>query len=355
VRERGEEAIDADRRADRGKRRAEEAHHQIVVAAAAEDGAELRRVEEDRLEHRAGVVGQTAGDGEIERHAVVAVAEVVEVTGDALDHVELFARVLDVREELAHLGEDIAALVAFDGEEGDDAIDLLAGEADAANDVARLVFVAFHQFETDLLEADLVELVEDAEDVDPLFGGDAGEREQQIEDGPAGEADQIALDAERGERVAHPGDDFGVGDLAVDADRVEVELGELAVASLVRLVGAPDRRDLVAAEGAGELRILRDDACQRRGEVEAEAEVFFLRIADAEDRLLRFLAGAAGEDVEELDGGGGQRNEAVVFVDAADGVDHPLASQHLIGKKVAEAAGEARDDGISHSGFALER
>src|SRR5207248_11677390 len=78
--------------------------------------------------------------------------------------------------------------------------------------------------------------------------------------------------------------------------------------------------------------------------VEAESEGFVLGVGDAKDRLLRPLPGGAGKDVEELDGGHVERDEAVELVDAADRVDHPLPGEHLIGEEVAEAAGEARLD-----------
>src|SRR5207237_10603535 len=129
-----------------------------------------------------------------------------------------------------------------------DALDLVARQADAADDVARLVFVALHQLETNFVEADFVELVEDAEDVDALLGRDARVLEQQVQHRPAGEADEGAADVERLETVAHAGDDLGVGDVGLGADGVEVELRELAEATLVRRVGAPPRPDLGAAE-----------------------------------------------------------------------------------------------------------
>ena len=103
VDQRREQAVDAHRGADGRHLLAQEAHHQIVVAAAAEDRAELRRVEQDRLEHRAGVVGEAAGDREVERHLVVAVAEGVEVVGDPLDGRDLRLRPLDAGEEVAEL------------------------------------------------------------------------------------------------------------------------------------------------------------------------------------------------------------------------------------------------------------
>ena len=56
----------------------------------------------------------------------------------------------------------------------------------------------------------------------------------------------------------------------------------------------------------------------------------------------------AAQHVEVLDGGGDERHEAVELVDAADGVDHPLPRQHLVGQQVAQAAGETRLDGVCH-------
>ena len=163
VSQRGEEAIDADRCADGRNRFAEEAHDQVVVTSAAEDRAELRRVEQDGFEDRAGVVGEAAGDGEIERDAIVAVAEGVEMIRDPLDDVDLCRGVIEAGEEIAELRHDIAARIGFDIEEALDAIDLIGGQADAADRVARLVLVAVHQLARDFVEADFVEFVEDAE------------------------------------------------------------------------------------------------------------------------------------------------------------------------------------------------
>ena len=71
---------------------AEEAHHEIVVTSAAEDGAELRRVEKNGLEDGTGVVRQSAGDRQVERDAIIAVAKGIEMIGDSSDGVDLFRR-----------------------------------------------------------------------------------------------------------------------------------------------------------------------------------------------------------------------------------------------------------------------
>ena len=339
----GEQAVDADRGADRGDALAEEAHHQVVVAAAAEDRAELRRVEEHRLEHRAGVVGEAAGDRHVERHLVVAVSQGVEVVGDLLDEAELGVRVLHPREGRAQLGERRPPVRGRDSEEALDLVDLPAGQADTADRVAGGIDVPLGQLQADLLHPHLVELVEDAEDIARPLGGDAGVGEEDVQDAARGEADAERPDLERVQGVAHAGHDLGVGDLRFSADRVEVELSELAEAPLVRLVGAPDRGDLVAAEGARQLAVLGDHPGERHGQVEAQAERLRLGVADREDRLRRLLPGrGAAQDVEVLDGGRRQGDEAVELVDTADGVDHVLAGQQLLGQEIAQAARDAR-------------
>ena len=121
--------------------------------------------------------------------------------------------VIESGKEIAELHHDVAACIGFDVEKALDAIDLIGGQADAADRVARLVLVAAHQLAGDFVEADFVEFVENAKDVSPLNVVYRGKIEEQIEHCPAGEADEIAADVERGQRVAHPGNDLGVGDL----------------------------------------------------------------------------------------------------------------------------------------------
>ncbi|MEZ5365515.1 MAG: hypothetical protein R2748_25090 [Bryobacterales bacterium] len=86
-------------------------------------------------------------------------------------------------------------------------------ETDAAYGVAGLVLVAGGELQAHLRHADLVELVEHAEDVDALFLADAGIGEQKVEDLARREAHDVAADLERFEGVAHGGHDLDVGDL----------------------------------------------------------------------------------------------------------------------------------------------
>ena len=125
-----------------------------------------------------------------------------------------------------------------------------------------------------------------------------GVREKQIEHRARREADEIAADVQRRQRIAHPGDDLGIGDLADGADRVEIELRELAIPSFVGFVGAPHRRNLIAPERPRQIGVLRDHARERNGEIESKSELFALRIRHAKNRLLRFLSRAAGKHIE---------------------------------------------------------
>src|SRR5206468_5572650 len=93
VRQRGEKSIDADRGADGWNPLAEEPHDQIVISSAAEYRSELRRIEKDGLEYRAGVVGQAACDREVERDAIIAVPQSVEVIGNARHRIDLCRRI----------------------------------------------------------------------------------------------------------------------------------------------------------------------------------------------------------------------------------------------------------------------
>src|SRR6185436_9797967 len=95
-------------------------------------------------------------------------------------------------------------------------------EAESADHVARFIRVALHQLCPDLFQSNLVEFVEDAEDVDATRARYLREVEKQIQHGAAGETDEVAADAQCRKAVAHSCDDLGVGDLGLDADRVEI-------------------------------------------------------------------------------------------------------------------------------------
>ena len=166
--------------------------------------------------------------------------ELLRHTGEQLD----FGRgALHFLEQVAHLCERLLAARRAEGEELVNSIDLRAGKPQARDRAARFVLVADGQFQADLLVSKLVEFVEDAEYVMGPIVGDAGVREQEIQHAAARDADAEAADVQRLHRVAHGRDHLDVGDRGLDADRVDVELDELAEAAalLVGVVAAPRR------------------------------------------------------------------------------------------------------------------
>ena len=164
----------------------------------------------------------------------------------------------------------------------------------------------------------------------------------------------VDLDAELPHRQAAErlGDDerhLGLevrGELA-DVDDVDVGLGELAEAPLLRPLAAPDLLDLVAAEREGELAgVLEHVAGEGHGEVEVQAQrgipaaVVAGEPADAVDLLVGVTA-LAEQPVDRLDGPGLERREAVQLEDLADDVEEVQLEEPLGGQEL----GEPRDRG----------
>ena len=72
------------------------------------------------------------------------------------------------------------------------------------------------------------------------------------------------------------------------ADRVGIELGELAEAARARLLVPPHRANLIAAEGLRQvLVILGDVAGERRGQVVAERQPLIVVVLEGEHTLVR--------------------------------------------------------------------
>ncbi len=121
-----------------------------------------------------------------------------------------------------------------------------------------------------------------------------------------------------------------------NADRVDIELQELAKAAGPWFIGAPHRADCVSTKRLWQFLVLSDDASERNGVIEPQAELFLFGILNHEDGLLNFLAAGAGQHVKIFDRGSGQRNEPVEFVDASHHVDHVLTGQGVFRKKVPQ-------------------
>ena len=236
-------------------------------------------------------------------------------------------------------------------------------------DDGRLAHALVAHFLLHGLAAQLVQLVQGGHDVHHLLRltadlGDAGEQLTVVELHHHGKA-------ERGEDVVEELHQLHFVQQAGAADHVGIALEELAVAPLLRPVGAPHGLHLVALEGEGErVLVLHDEAGEGDREVVAEgllAELgaqfpgmhllpcgqglFHLgghlvpgvtAVQHLEDQPVALLAVLAGEGLELLHGGRLDGQVAVAFEHAPDGVQDVLAAAHLHRGEVARALGDGR-------------
>ena len=197
----------------------------------------------------------------------------------------------------------------------------------------------------------LVELVDGADG-----GGYVGDAQAAVE-----ALDQLAVvDLERQRRQRqrverldhHPHDlDVVVERQLVAADDVDVGLGELAVAALLRPLAAPGRLDLEAPERELQLAgVLQDVARERHRQVEVQAQrrcrrALVVGVQPAQDVDLLVDLAALGEAVERLDDAGLDVGEAVQLEGARAGA-------RSTSRSTARSAG--RNSGKPLSGVGLD-
>ena len=144
--------------------------------------------------------------------------------------------------------------------------------------------------------------------------------------------------------------------LGTAADDVYIALVELTVAAFLGTVGPPDRLDLEALEGEGDLAlVLYHVTGERHGEVVSEALFAHLRgqglvkvhaaegvagIEDAEQELVPFLAVLAQQGGKILLRRGLDFLIPVSTENAADGIEYIVATGHFF---LAEIAGSLWD------------
>ena len=198
------------------------------------------------------------------------------------------------------------------------------------------------QLPPDALGADLVQLVDRPVDAARPIGIDAGEQRQGGEELAVVDLDRRLGKPDRRQRLGHDGDRFGVGELARAADDVGVALPELAEAAPLRLLGPPDRGDVVALERQDDLVLVhRHHARQGHGQVVAHPDLAAAGVLEAVHQLL-VLAGLAGQDLQVLQRRRVERLEAVALEDLAEGADDALAQDHLRRQVVAESLEDLR-------------
>ena len=205
------------------------------------------------------------------------------------------------------------------------------------------------QFGIDSVAANFVHFVDGDGDVCEFVGiadglGDACQDFPVVDEQPHADV-QAAVDF-----INHL-DEFRFVQEGVAAHDVHVALVKFAVASFLRPVGAPHGLYLVAFEGEREFAlVLHDKPREGHGQVIAQAFLrnavgqadavafreFVVRdggeevpgVQDFEQQLVTFLPVFAHEGGEVLHGGGFERQVAVEFEHAFDGVEYVVAFHH---------------------------
>lgn len=129
------------------------------------------------------------------------------------------------------------------------------------------------------------------------------------------------------------------------ADRIGIELHELAEAAGARLLVAPDGARLIAAEGLGQgLIVLGHVAGERRRQVVAQREPLLVVVLEGEHaRVGPVLVGQElAERVGVFDGRRRQRLEPVELEHLLDRGQHRLGRANLLRRSVLQAFGQAR-------------
>ena len=161
--------------------------------------------------------------------------------------------------------------------------------------------------------------------------------------------------AERVHRVGHHHAHLGVGFGTGGADRVGVELHELAEAAGAGLLVAEDIAGAIAAERLGQLVVvLGEIAGERRGEIVAQAHPLLVVVLQREHAGVGPVG--VGQELAERLGVFEQRRfdriEAVALIDPLDGRDHAVDGGDIGRRAVFKTARQARLDqriSVGHS------
>src|SRR6266496_294347 len=157
--------------------------------------------------------------------------------------------------------------------------------------------------------------------------------------------DHEILEAERYQRIAGRGDQFGFNYHRTRTEHVNIALIELSESSASGAIGPPHGLNLVALEKLRQfVLILGDDTSQRHGQIVAQRQIrfaglfVFAALENFEDELIAFLAIFSPERLDVFNSGSFQGLETVAFVDFLNHADDVLAFADLFRKKVAHTA-----------------
>ena len=118
--------------------------------------------------------------------------------------------------------------------------------------------------------------------------------EEGVEQSTVRDMEGVALDTEHGEGGVHHRQDLEIGFRIVDADDVEVALGELAESSFLRVLAPPHLVDMETFEGKGQfVQMGRHEAGEGHSQVETHGDLALAIVLEVEDLLVGFAAAFA--------------------------------------------------------------
>ena len=208
-----------------------------------------------------------------------------------------------------------------------------------------------------LLGDEFRDAVEEEEAEGVALRGDAGEGEELFDEGAVVPEELYVFvgEVELAEAVEAEGGDFEVELAAefggVPAEHIYVPLKEFAKAAFLGALGTVAAGNAEPLDGAGEgVGLGGDHAGEGGGEFGAEGEFLFVLAAAFEVEKLGddFVAGFDLVEVEELEGGAIDLEEAMAEGDASPGIFDVAAEGHLVGVEVTGAGGGLESS--SHGG-----
>ena len=207
----------------------------------------------------------------------------------------------------------------------------------------------FDHFSDDFLTTDLRKLVERPQDADRLFG-QALILQQAVQHKPVVDSNCEPVEPNAIHQIVNDQQGFDVGGVGLRANRVEVTLHELAVATLLRVLAAPDSADVIPLErSAQRLSVLRGKACQRNGQIKTQGNIAIAVILKTVELLVGLIAAFAEQDFCVFERRRIDRAESVTAVHGPRGIDQRLARDHRIRKIVPESLEGPGFDQVAHN------
>ena len=294
-------------------------------------------IQQGSFVHRAGVVVQPTGDGQVHGEVLLRYAE--------------GRQILHHRLQLGKAGVEhlVAVPIALQRRQH---LLIGAGDGDEAQDIPGGLLRKPQlpgEEPPDLVGADLIQLVHGAHDVAGLL------RQPQhgikaVEDLPVVDPDLEPLQPQPGEGLVDDGGDLRlVGDIQLAvSDDVDVRLIELPEPAPLGPLPPVHLADLIPAEGEGQVAAVEGHILgQRHRQVKPQGQIG-VALLEAVDLLLRLAAALGQQHLAGLDDGGIQRCEAVESVGLAEDVHHPLQLL-LRGGQQFHKAGQRPGGDLCHS------